>query len=134
MRQIMEYIGISETAEAMSMTVAGSAPDVQPSALFDRLQGFLDDDSYRVRLQAIISITRVTRTGRLPRVLVVPELIQKLSDEEEIVRVVAADALAQLNAVLAIPAIYRALGTLQDEARRNLMRRSLERLLGHAAR
>lgn len=134
MRQVMEHIGISETAEALAVTTTDTSADIEPSQRFNQLQAFLDNDSFRVRLQAIMSMARLARTGDSPRELVIPELIRKLSDEEEIVQVAAADALAQLNAVLAIPAIYRALGLLEDEAHRSMVQSVLSRLLGHAAR
>jgi hypothetical protein len=134
LRQVMELVGISETASSMASSITGGAGEVQASRLFDRIQSSLDYDSYKVRIAAILALTRVTRDGRVPRELALPELIRKLSDDEDIVRVIAAHGLAQLNAVIAIPAIYRTLRSLDDDGKKRLVRRALEQLTSHASR
>ena len=100
---LMQFVG--DDLDELRAAAARAMSHVQPALAFDVLNELADDPIWFVRLRAIVSL------GKLSNPRTVPVLLRGLTDSNRMVRLRAAEGLAQLRASIGLAAFNQMGGT-----------------------
>jgi YwqJ-like deaminase len=95
---------------------------------FNELADNLKDSRAKVRMSGAINMARLAKDNGPLRAPAIQQLSAALSDDDDTVRAIAAVALGALDATEAIPVIRRALAKTDDDDKKAVIQKTLDRL------